>query len=74
MGMVRSMLSYSSFPLGLWMETLKTAIHLLNRVYQVINTHDSIWVVDWKKAYIKTIYIFGAIQLKQEYLILDKNN
>ena len=32
MDMVRSMMSYSNLPLGLWMEALKTAIHILNRV------------------------------------------
>jgi hypothetical protein len=32
MDMVRSMLSYSSLPVGLWMEALKTATHILNRV------------------------------------------
>jgi len=32
MDMVRSMMSYSTSPLGLWMEALKTAIHILNRV------------------------------------------
>jgi hypothetical protein len=32
MDMVRSMMSYSTFPLSLWMEALKTAIHILNRV------------------------------------------
>src|SRR3954468_19559831 len=32
MDMVRSMMSYSTLPLGLWMEALKTAIHILNRV------------------------------------------
>ena len=30
--MVRSMISYSTLPLSLWMEALKTAIHILNRV------------------------------------------
>ena len=30
--MVRSMLSYSSLPVELWMEALKTAAHILNRV------------------------------------------
>ena len=30
--MVRSMISYSTLPISLWMETLKTAIHILNRV------------------------------------------
>ena len=32
MNMVRSMISYSSLPISLWMEALKTAIHILNRV------------------------------------------
>jgi len=32
MDMVRSMLSYSSLPVELWMEALKTAAHILNRV------------------------------------------
>ena len=32
MDMVRSMMSYSTLPLGLWMEALKTSIHILNRV------------------------------------------
>ena len=30
--MVRSMLSYSNLPVELWMEALKTATHILNRV------------------------------------------
>ena len=30
--MVRSMISYSTLPISLWMEALKTAIHILNRV------------------------------------------
>jgi hypothetical protein len=32
MDMMRSMMSYSNLPLSLWMEALKTAIHILNRV------------------------------------------
>ena len=31
MDMVSSMISYSTLPLSLWMEALKTAIHILNR-------------------------------------------
>jgi transposase InsO family protein len=30
MDMVRSMVSYSTLPISLWMEALKTAIHILN--------------------------------------------
>jgi hypothetical protein len=32
MDMVRSMVSYSTLPIGLWMKMLKTVIHILNRV------------------------------------------
>jgi hypothetical protein len=32
MHMVRSMISYSTLPVSLWMEALKTAIHILNRI------------------------------------------
>jgi hypothetical protein len=32
MDIVRNMISYSTLSLSLWMETLKTAIHILNRV------------------------------------------
>jgi hypothetical protein len=32
MDMVRSMISYSMLPVSLWMEALKTVIHILNRV------------------------------------------
>jgi hypothetical protein len=32
MNMVRSMLSYSTLPISLWMDALKTAVHILNRV------------------------------------------
>jgi hypothetical protein len=32
MNMVRSMLSYSTLSIGLWMEMLKTVFHIFNRV------------------------------------------
>ena len=32
MDMMRSMLSHSSLPISLWIEALKTAVHILNRV------------------------------------------
>ena len=32
MDMVRSMISYSTLSISLWMKTLKTTIHILNRV------------------------------------------
>jgi len=45
MDMVRSMMSYSTLPLGLWMEALKTAIHILNRVpsKSVPKTPNELW-------------------------------
>jgi hypothetical protein len=30
--MVRNILSYSTLPISLWMEALKTNVHILNRV------------------------------------------
>jgi hypothetical protein len=41
MDMVRSMISYSTLPLSLWMEALKTAIHILNRVPSL--NHLRVW-------------------------------
>jgi hypothetical protein len=32
MDMVRSMLSYSTLPISLWMDALKTVVYILNRV------------------------------------------
>jgi hypothetical protein len=45
MDMVRSMLSYSTLPISLWMEALKTAVHILNRVpsKSVPKTSYEIW-------------------------------
>jgi hypothetical protein len=45
MDMVRSMMSYSNLPLSLWMEALKTAIHILNRVpsKSVLKTPYELW-------------------------------
>ena len=43
--MVRSMLSYSSLPVELWMEVLQTAAHILNRVpsKSVLKTPFELW-------------------------------
>jgi GTP-sensing pleiotropic transcriptional regulator CodY len=45
MNMVRSMLSYSTLPIDLWMEALKTVIHILNRVpsKSVLKTLYELW-------------------------------
>ena len=47
MDMVRSMISYSTLPISLWMEALKTAIHILNRVpsKSVSKTPYELWTV-----------------------------
>ena len=46
MDMVRSMISYFTLPISLWMETLKTAIHILNRVpsKSVPKTPYELWI------------------------------
>ena len=43
--MVRSMMSYSTLPINLWMEALKTAIYILNRVpsKSVLKTPYELW-------------------------------
>jgi hypothetical protein len=45
MNMVRSMLSYSTLPIGLWMEALKTVIHIFNWVpsKSVLKTSYELW-------------------------------
>jgi hypothetical protein len=46
MDMVRSMLSYSALPIGLWMEAIKTVIHIFNRVpsKSVSKTPYELWI------------------------------
>ena len=46
MDMVRSMISYSTLPLSLWMEALKTVIHILNRIpsKSVPKTPYELWI------------------------------
>lgn len=39
MDMVRNMSSYSSLPLVLWMEALKHAIHILNKIIPSKSVH-----------------------------------
>jgi transposase InsO family protein len=47
MDMVRSMLSYSTLPINLWIEALKTVVHILNQVSSksVAKTPYKIWTV-----------------------------
>jgi hypothetical protein len=46
MDMVTSILRYSTLPISLWMEALKTVVHILNRVLSkpVYKTPDELWV------------------------------
>jgi hypothetical protein len=45
LGMVKSMLSYSSYPLSLCIDALKASIHIINRVSNklVLKTH-KLWI------------------------------
>ena len=60
MDMVRSMLSYSNLPLGLWMEALKTAMHILNRVpsKSVARTPYELWT--GRKPTVNYFHIWGC--------------
>jgi transposase InsO family protein len=68
MDMVRSMMSYSTLPLGLWMEALKTAIHILNRVPSklVPKTPYELWT--GRVFSLRHLRVWGA-QLRQKYFI-----
>jgi hypothetical protein len=69
MDMVRSMLSYSTLPIGLWMEVLKTIIHILNWVpsKSVSKTPYELWT--GHKPYLIT-FMYGAVLLRLRYLTL----
>ena len=58
--MVRSMLSYSSLPISLWMYALKTAIYLLDRVPSkaVPKTPFELWTS--KKSSLRYLHIWGC--------------
>jgi hypothetical protein len=57
--MVRSMLSYSTLPISLWMETLKTVVHILNRVpsKSVPKTPYEMWTA--RKPTLNYLYVWG---------------
>jgi transposase InsO family protein len=61
MDMIRSMLSYSNLPLGLWMEALKTAMHILNRVpiNSVAKTLYELWT--GRKPTLNYFHIWGCL-------------
>jgi transposase InsO family protein len=60
MDMVRSMLSYSDLPVKLWMEALKTAVHILNRVpsKSVPKTPYELWT--GRKPSLRHLHVWGC--------------
>jgi hypothetical protein len=61
MDMVRSMLSYSTLPISLWMEALKIAVHILNRVpsKSVPKTPYEIWTD--RKHTLNYLHVWGCL-------------
>jgi hypothetical protein len=59
MDMVRNMLSYSSLLISLWMEDLKTTIHILNRVpsKSVPKTPYELWI--GRKTTMNYLHVWG---------------
>jgi hypothetical protein len=60
MDMVRSMLSYSTLPISLWMEALKTTVHILNRVpsKSVPKTPYEMWT--GRKTTLNYLHVWGC--------------
>jgi hypothetical protein len=60
MHMVRSMLRYSTLPISLWMEALKTTVHILNRVpsESVPKTPYKIWTD--RKPTLNYLHVWGC--------------
>ena len=60
MDMVRSMISYSTLPVSLWMEALKTTIHILNRVpsKSVPKTPYELWT--GRKPMLNYLHVWGC--------------
>jgi hypothetical protein len=60
MGTVRSMLSYSDLPVKLWMEALKTVVHILNRVpsKSVLKTPYELWTR--RKSSLRHLRVWGC--------------
>ena len=67
MDMVDSMISYSTLQLSLWMETLKTAIHILKRVpsKSVPKTPYELWIGRVPSLY---TYVCGGALLRLKFL------
>jgi hypothetical protein len=60
MDMVKSMLSYTTLPISLWMEALKTAVHILNRVSSksVSKTPYEMWT--GRKPILNYLHVWGC--------------
>jgi hypothetical protein len=60
MDMVRSLLSYSTLPISLWMEALKPVVHILNRVLSksVPKTPYKLWT--GRKATLNYLHVWGC--------------
>jgi hypothetical protein len=58
--MVRSMLSYSTLPISLWMDALKTTVHILNRVPRksVPKTPYEMWT--GRKLILNYLHVWGC--------------
>jgi hypothetical protein len=73
MDMVRSMLSYSTLPIILWMEALKTIVHIFNRVpsKSVAKTPYKMWID--RKPTLNYLYVWGcSIEAKLFNLSIGK--
>ena len=68
MDMVGSMISYSTLQLSMWMEALKTAIHILNRVSRksVPKTPYELWTK--KVPSLNHLRVCGGALLRLKYL------
>ena len=68
MDMVGSMISYSTLQLSLWMETLKTAIHILNEVLRksVPKTPYELWTE--RVPSLNHLRVCGGVLLRLNYL------
>jgi transposase InsO family protein len=73
MDMVHSMLSNSTLPLSLWMETLKTAAHIINHVpsKSVIKTPYELWTD--RNSSINYFHAWGC-SIEAKYLIHKLGN
>jgi len=60
MDMVRSMISYTTLPIELWMEALKTVVHILNKVpsKSVPKTPYEMWT--GKKPTLNYFHVWGC--------------